>query len=964
MQLDMSRPAGTEAVSRALDLSGGWLCALDHDDTGEREGWPRGPLPDTAVAIDLPGSLQHQGLGDPVSVDTPWTGGIVDRAYFTDAKYAPYRKGTDVSVPFWLQPHHYYRGNAWFQREIEVPSDWNGSPVELTLERVHWESTVWIDGNRVGAERSLTTAHRFDLGRLSAGRHLLIVRVDNRTIVDVGPNSHSISDHTQGNWNGIIGDLTLRARPEVGIRRVRTFPDLEAASVRVAVDIASSSLGAGTGTVTGSARRADIPGSPVIGPVSVSYDEAYDEDLAHRGIRSGNAWVDLVLPLGPDAAEWSEFDPAHYELTVALDADVHGHRHHDAHTTVFGLREISARGGSLQLNGRPIFLRGTLESCVFPLTGYPATDVSSWRRTFETCISYGLNHVRFHSWCPPEAAFRAADELGVYLQIEGPIWANQGAAIGLGGPLDEYLYEETRRILDAYGNHPSFLLMSHGNEPAGRDREFLGAWVDATRAYDPRRLYTSAAGWPAIDQSDFDNLPEPRSHAWDEGLSSRMNGLPPATVADYSEWVDKRQAPIVSHEIGQWCAYPDFDEIDRYLGLMQPKNLEIFRDFLAAAGMADQAGEFLAASGSLQTLCYKEEIESALRTTGFGGFQLLGLSDFPGQGTALVGVLNAFWESKGYCPPEKFARFCGPTVPLARLPRRMWAASESATFDIQLAHFGPAPMRADVSWELRDQNGRVRYSRLVLRHGDIAIGNALRLDGEVIPAGMAAGPEQLTLVIIVTSEQGDTFENDWSVWIYPAFTEPPAESDIVVTSDPEDAIAAADAGYDVLLDVHEREHPGNIALGFTTVFWNTAWTSGQAPHTLGLLHDPQHPAFARFPSGGSTDWQWWESLQGAKAMVLDGLPADVRPVVQPIDTWFEARRLGAIVEGRLGDARIVVSSLNLDAAPDRLAATQLRSSLLAYMRSDAFDPPVTLEPDHVRALAGLPLEAHECFGGE
>lgn len=949
----------------ALDLSGRWTYRLDRDGVGESQQWFARPL-DGDGEVSLPGSLQEQGIGDPVTVDTPWTGGIVDRSYFTEDRYAPYRDREDVSVPFWLQPEVYYRGAAWFQREVEIPPGWDGSAVELELERVHWESTVWVDGVRVGSERSLTTAHRHDLGPLRPGTHLLTLRVDNRTVLDVGPNSHAVSDHTQGNWNGVVGSLGLRPVPPVRLGQVRVHPDVHRRAVQVRIDIVTGTAGAQEGTVTLTVRPhapdGGEPSAPVVPPVSAQFTVDHGEDLGSRGLLGGGTHLDVDLELGDEARLWDEFEPALHDLEVELSATTSAGTHGDHLQTVFGLREVGVEGTQITVNGRRIFLRGSLECCVFPLTGRPPTDLDSWRRIVAVAQAHGLNLLRMHSWCPPEAAFLAADEAGLYLQVEGPVWANQGAAIGEGRPVDGFLQEETRRILRDYGNHPSFLMMAHGNEPGGRDAEFLAAWVQQWRTQDPRRLYTSAAGWPAIEQNDFDNIPDPRAHRWGEGLESRMNGRAPDTLSDYAEWVASRERPIISHEIGQWCAHPDLSEVDRYTGLLQAKNFGIFADLLEQAGMADQADDFLHASGRLQTLCYKEEIEAALRTDGFGGFHLLGLTDFPGQGTALVGVLNPFWESKGYCTAEEFARFCGPTVPLARLSRRIWRAEEEQSVDLQIAHFGPRPLLADVRWRLEESDGAVVASGDIATEQALEIGNSTVLGPFTIPAGVVEEPAQLSLVVSIDVGDGEFFENDWDVWILPepgptARTVPaPTRPDVVATADLREAIELADAGGTVLLEIPPEEIGNEIALGFTPVFWNTAWTRGQAPHTLGLLHDPEHPLFALFPTSGATNWQWWAALHGARPMLLDGLPDPLRPVVQVIDTWFEARKLGALFEARLGEGRLIVTSLNLSGSEgrgtsdDRLAARQLRRSLLAYMTGPDFEPALTVTPEQLASV--------------
>ncbi len=335
--------------------------------------------------------------------------------------------------------------------------------------------------------------------------------------------------------------------------------------------------------------------------------------------------------------------------------------------------------------------------------------------------AHGLNLIRFHSWCPPEAAFTAADELGFYYQVECAAWT----AVGDGRPIDKWLYDEADRILAAYGNHPSFMLMPYGNEPSGEHhRRYLAAWVEHCKNQDNRRLYTSAAAWPQIAENQFHVCFEPRVHG---GPQSRINALPPETRTDYRQFIQARTVPVISHEIGQWCVFPNFDEIPKYTGKLKPKNFEIFRDVLAEHHLADRAKDFLMASGKLQTLCYKEEIESALRTPGMGGFELLDLHDFPGQGTALVGVLDPFWDAKGYVTAAEYSRFCNRTVPLARMSKRVFTTDEPFAADLEVAHFGPKPLEKTVpAWKITDAAGQSLVSGK-LPAKDIPIDNGIAL---------------------------------------------------------------------------------------------------------------------------------------------------------------------------------------------------------------------------------------------
>jgi hypothetical protein len=559
--------------------------------------------------------------------------------------------------------------------------------------------------------------------------------------------------------------------------------------------------------------------------------------------------------------------------------------------------------------------------------------------------------MRFHSHCPPAAAFVAADELGFYFQVECGSWANQGASVGDGKPLDKWLYEEAERILRTYGNHPSFLLMASGNEPAGPGRggQYLGPWVTNFRRQDPRRVYTAAAGWPMIPENQFHNTPQPRIHQWGMGLEDRLNGQPPATTADYGDFVRQHDVPVVAHEIGEWCVYPDFVEISKYTGVLQAKNFEIFRDFLVANHLGDQAHNFLMASGKLQTLCYKEEIESALRTRGFGGFQLLDLHDFPGQGTALVGVLDPFWNSKPYVAPAEFRRFCSSTVPLARLPKRIFVAGETLEAAIEIYHFGARDLPdAVIAWQLLRGDGTAAAS------GTMPAVNLMR--GQLSPVGAlsaqlsaTAAPQKLQLVVGI---EGTPYENDWDVWVYPRELNVAPPPGVLIAERLDDAtLASLGRGGRVLLTPRPETVRSEVAIGFTPVFWNTAWTRNQSPHTLGILCDPRHEALAHFPTEYHTNWQWWELIHRSTAMVLDGMPPDLRPLVQVIDTWFEARRLGLVFEANVGGGKLLMCSADISHDLERRpVARQLRHSLLRYMDSDKFAPPIAVSVDDIRRL--------------
>jgi hypothetical protein len=917
----------------SLSLAGTWSFSLDRENHGIARRWFSRELPER---IELPGSLAVQGVGDRVGLDTPWTGGIFDKSFFTAPEYAAYREPDNFKVPFWLQPETYYAGVAWYQREIEIPADWAGRRLIIELERPHWITRLWLDGRELGEQDALSTPHRYELGTgVTPGRHRLTLRVDNsRLAVNIGDNSHSISDHTQGNWNGVVGALSLSATDTVWIDRLDVYPDVTDRTVTVRGRLGSA-VPAGAlapqplDGITIELRVGQRPPVSIVSGAGGAFAARYE--------------------LGADAPLWDEFSPALHTLTATLASG-------GTREVTFGLREIKTDGRRLLINGRPLFVRATLECAIFPKTGHPPTNVASWRRILSVARAHGLNTLRFHSWCPPKAAFVAADEAGFYFQVEVATWPNWTTTLGDDQPVDAWVEAETGRIRRAYGNHACFVFLAAGNEPEGpRHAAWLSEWVTRRRAEDPRRLYVATAGWPNLPENDFHVDWHPRVQHWGAGLKSRINALPPETLTDYRDYIASFPQPLVSHEIGQWCVYPDLAEIAKYTGHLKPRNFEIFRDRLRASGLEALAPAFLHASGKLQALCYKEDIEASLRTPEMAGFHLLDLHDFPGQGTALVGVLNPFWEEKGYITAAQYHRFCSPTVPLARLARRVFTTDDTLVADLEVAHWGAAQLAAcSATWRvLTSADGRVLASgqtppRIVSIGGPASLGRV-----EIALAPFAAfAPAQLRLEVSMTGDSGEVFSNDWDLWLYPSAlavsTTPPSGVRVANALDAA-ALAHLEEGGDLLLTVPGSAVAGGVQLGFSTVFWNTAWTNGQAPHTLGILCDPAHPALHDFPTEAYSNWQWWYPLHRGGAFVLDGLPAGLTPLVRVIDDWFTARSLGLIVEARVGKGRLLLCGTDLTGADDPVNR-QLLVSLLRYMADPAFSPAALLAPEQVCGL--------------
>lgn len=924
--------ACNQKVQNRIELAGQWKFQIDSLDQGISEKWCNLELKET---VKLPGTVSENGKGRKVDHVTNWIGNLQNEKWYEDENYKPYLDEDRFLFPYWLIPEQHYFGAAWFQKEVEIPANWKNEKIELVLERCHWETQLWVDDKKVGSNNSLGTPHRYDLTDfITTGKHRLTVCVDNRVKnINVGQNSHSISDHTQGNWNGIVGELYLEKAPHVMIRNVQVFPDVQNKSVSVKLEVDNTS---------GAKKEAEL--CLQVQSISATNISKREDVISTIVLPLNKKEIVIEYPMGDDVLLWDEFNPNLYKLSVTVKSDETQHKKE----TTFGMREFVVRNKQITINTRPVFLRGTLECAIFPKTGYPPTDVKEWKRIISICKAHGLNHIRFHSWCPPKAAFIAADEMGFYYQVECSSWANQGATIGDNKPIDKWIYDESERMIAEYGNHPSFCMMAYGNEPAGANQaKFLGDFIRYWKK-DNRRIYTSAGGWPAIPENDFHNLPQPRIQGWGEQLNSIINREAPKTNYDWRDKLQDNDRPVVSHEIGQWCVYPNFKEIEKYDGHLKATNFEIFRRSLKAHKMEHLADSFLLASGKLQALCYKADIEAALRTPGFGGFQLLDLHDFPGQGTALVGVLDPFWEEKGYITPEEYSRFCNETVPLARFGKRVFVSDEAIEVGIEISHFGEKELKELLTnWKITNTSGEI-ISNGQFSSTKVGWGNATKL-GEISTSVNTQKPLQLNLEVSCAG-----FVNDWDFWVYPKKTK--QKRDVLIVQElNQKAVDVLEKGGKVLLSLEKgsvkADKGGNVGIGFSSIFWNTAWTGGQKPHTLGILCDPKHPALSEFPTEFHSNWQWWDAMSHSNAISLESFSEDINPIVRVIDDWVSNKRLALIFEVKVGKGSLLVSGIdlknNLNKRPE---AVQLLTSLENYMNSHKFNPQVDVTAKEISDL--------------
>lgn len=878
-----------------LDLTGEWTVRLDSADVGISESWSEKLYENK---IMLPGTTDAAKLGSKCTLEPA------------------------LSKPqlLHLTRAYSYIGPAWYSKEIRVPSDWGEKDYILHLERVLWDTQVWIDGQKVeGYEESLTTPHEYNLtSYLKSGhKHLITVRVDNRKRYDISVKelAHAYTEDTQVKWNGILGDMYIKAVDKVRINNLQLYPDVNTGIVKAVVTVANSFD-----------KSEDL--SLKMNVKGISDGKKYVSEVKDITVDPGVSDFEVEYNLGEDAPLWNEFNPYLYTATVELK----GKKINSEETETFGLRHLANEGNKLMLNGNPMFLRGTLECCVFPLTGNPPTDEESWRKLYSSAREYGMNHLRFHSWCPPEAAFNVADEMGFYIQIELPVWS---VSLGKDQPTIDFLRTEAKRISREYGNHPSFCFWALGNE-LQYDFNIMGSMLKEMKEADSRHLYTTTSFtfekghgvWPEPDDDFF--VTQWTNKGWVRGQGV-FNEQQPSFDKDFSAAIEGMNVPLVTHEVGQYSVYPDVNEISKYTGTLIPLNFMAVKADLEKKGLINKAHDYLMASGKLASILYKEEIERALKTPGNSGFQLLDLHDFPGQGTALVGLLNAFWESKGIITGEEFREFSSPVVPLLRFPKAVYTNNETFIADVELCNYSADELQNSIlTWQVTSGGnvigqGSVPVEKFIIGHN----GGIGKIE---LPLDKVENASQLEVCV---SLEGTEYRNRWNIWVYPSVITP-EWGDVKYTRNYAEAMKLLQNGDKVLFNPDWRTLQG-IEGKFIPVFWSPVHFPNQAS-TMGVLCNPGHPALDDFPTEMHTDWQWWDLNINSTTLVVDSLQGGT-PVVEMVDNFVNNRRLASLYEGSVGQGKLMLATFDLEKSLDRRpVAKQMLCSILGYMNSVDFNP--------------------------
>lgn len=622
-------------------------------------------------------------------------------------------------------------------------------------------------------------------------------------------------------------------------------------------------------------------------------------------------------------------------------------------------KDFHIEGAHFYANGHRIFLRGKHDAAVWPLTGHVDMSVEGWMKYLGTCKEYGINHVRFHSWCPPEAAFVAADSLGIYLQPELPFW---GSFDKKDERLMAFLHQEGENILREYGHHPSFRMMALGNELWG-DIDKMKEFVNDFRKIAPDKYYTFGSnyylGYQGIKEGmDYfttcriggEEWGKYNTHtrgsfsfadAYDGGM---INHFHPNSTMNFDEACDKAGIPIISHETGQFQTYPDYREMKKYTGVLHPYNFEVFRHRLAAAGMLSQADDFHKASGLWSVKLYKADIEMDLRTRNMAGFQLLDIQDYPGQGSAFVGILDAFMESKGITTPEEWRQWCSPVVPLLEMEKFSFEDGEKIQAKVKVANYGGSSLYGKkLKWKIGDAEGVMNI--FTYDEGLIDVGV---LDEEI-------SVDKPTKLLLTLNIEGTEARNSYELWVYPKKTL--EKKGIIIAKDlKQEVVKALEKGGKVFWMPTDNATPYTVGGLFQTDYWNyrmfkTICANNKkkvSPGTLGILTNPKHPIFKGFPTEMHTNWQWFPVIKESHPLVLDNFAKDYRPIVQVIDNIDRNHKLGLVMEWKVGAGKLLVCMSDLEKAAKYPEGKAFYQSVIDYMRSADFNPSSEISVDELK----------------
>lgn len=952
-------------------LNGKWHVVLEDGTTGQ---------------MDLPGTLDENGIGHRDVGANQWhPDAVLGNAAGEIDKDAP------IATRFTRR--HTYEGEARISRKITVP-DYGTDRLFVLAERAR-ALRLLVDGEACAVFRqgTLSTPYIFELTGAAPGEHEFTFLSDNsypgmpKAAICY---SSAATDETQTNWNGILGECSMYTRPQNFIDSLRVYPRAVKKEEKnkaggYVLDVCVE-LAPGAKKVYKDAKI--ILQSEALAAGELEDTQTLTEIISYSGEGLAEAGTDKEenpktmeiwfrdLPLRENVKLWDEDEGNLYEMAVTLDngmsAEDKGGSTAECRTR-FGIRSFGDNGsGRLALNGRAIFLRGEANCAEYPETGHPPMTIPEWKEMLLKYRSYGINFVRFHSHCEPEAAFAAADELGMLLQPELSHWDPKDAF----GTEESYRYyrAELVDLLKTYANHPSFVMLTLGNELQAQDegRERMRELVRTAKRMDPTRLYANGSnafyGEEGCDpESDFytsQSCKDVVIRGTFSGMRGYLNENYPSADRTYDEAMaeirKEYQKPVFSFEVGQFEVLPDFEELESFHGISDPVNLKLIKKRVEERGLLPTWEKYVEATGELSRLAYREEIEAAMRTRELSGISLLGLQDFPGQGTALVGMMNSHLEPKPYdfARPERFREFFQECRILVKLPHYTYEAGERLIAEVEAANFGKRNIEGVFCWTLAgkksvSENGNCEPAEIKSKNTVIATGEDTEITicrpgsytevGSLdIPLDFVEKNTALTLKVRI----GDSI-SAYPIWVYRKTT-PVCPENVYETRafDVKTREVLQNGGRVYLSpDADKESLPNSIKTQFTTDFWSVG-TFADQEGGMGQLIDTEHPIFKEFPTDFHTDWQWW--IMATKRAVI--LPHPMKTIITEMDSYAFLRPMAQMIEFRCLKGKVLLSTMELHKSQQYPEVRALQASIYTYLSGENFEPAEEITEEELSML--------------
>lgn len=952
-------------------LNGKWHVVLEDGTTGQ---------------MDLPGTLDENGIGHRDVGANQWhPDAVLGNAAGEIDKDAP------IATRFTRR--HTYEGEARISRKITVP-DYGTDRLFVLAERAR-ALRLLVDGEACSVFRqgTLSTPYIFELTGAAPGEHEFTFLSDNsypgmpKAAIYY---SSAATDETQTNWNGILGECSMYTRPQNFIDSLRVYPRAVKKEEKnkaggYVLDVCVE-LAPGAKKVYKDAKI--ILQSEALAAGELEDTQTLTEIISYSGEGLAEAGTDKEenpktmeiwfrdLPLRENVKLWDEDEGNLYEMAVTLDngmsAEDKGGSTAECRTR-FGIRSFGDNGsGRLALNGRAIFLRGEANCAEYLETGHPPMTIPEWKEMLLKYRSYGINFVRFHSHCEPEAAFAAADELGMLLQPELSHWDPKDAF----GTEESYRYyrAELVDLLKTYANHPSFVMLTLGNELQAQDegRERMRELVRTAKRMDPTRLYANGSnafyGEEGCDpESDFytsQSCKDVVIRGTFSGMRGYLNENYPSADRTYDEAMaeirKEYQKPVFSFEVGQFEVLPDFEELESFHGISDPVNLKLIKKRVEERGLLPTWEKYVEATGELSRLAYREEIEAAMRTRELSGISLLGLQDFPGQGTALVGMMNSHLEPKPYdfARPERFREFFQECRILVKLPHYTYEAGERLIAEVEAANFGKRNIEGVFCWTLAgkksvSENGNCEPAEIKSKNTVIATGEDTEITicrpgsytevGSLdIPLDFVEKNTALTLKVRI----GDSI-SAYPIWVYRKTT-PVCPENVYETRafDVKTREILQNGGRVYLSpDADKESLPNSIKTQFTTDFWSVG-TFADQEGGMGQLIDTEHPIFKEFPTDFHTDWQWW--IMATKRAVI--LPHPMKTIITEMDSYAFLRPMAQMIEFRCLKGKVLLSTMELHKSQQYPEVRALQASIYTYLSGENFEPAEEITEEELSML--------------